>query len=441
MIITCAYCWEMVTVVCITKLFICYQGDVQASSLKDLSMSSQSTPRYPPPPGLPGSRPSQSFEIIDSPGVDPDLINPAGTEPTGTPAIVSGNTPKDESSAFVFPPPHDTAEKKKSSKIGNLGGSFRGGFGKFKGLFKKGPKPTPQLQASKSIEDIDEEELGGSREFLDETAKTPPYPQPGDKNSSKMDQLGTSLRNIFKKPQNADPAPYTAGDVVELKETSKKSYLTFGNFIVAMLITLMVSGIIMCACIGVNNALYYIGPAAIGLAFFALIGKCFFTLSWDEDPLPPSVKRHALTFEKMLVGVKDPYGLQSGKAYKSTPVVRVYHGPMTTTTVTTTETLSHQPQTFDESIDTRFGYVSKEINLYGSLGISIIGHLNSDITKSMYDLLLHSSYDIVLLANLLFVFSLGWILYLRAIYMNTQVLEEDMAVPRPHHLQYCLRVQ
>ena len=166
-----------------------------------------------------------------------------------------------------------------------------------------------------------------------------------------------------------------------LNEQSPATLLTFGNFINVMLIVFIVVGIIMCACIGVNYSLYYLGPAFIGLAFFALVGKIFFTNCFmDDHPLegkPEFVKQTAEMAEKIIGGTKDPY--------KSPRNDFGYMNPMmvTSTTTTTMVTDTYQmdtmrvmsdpgaaatsaaagPKMYDESIDTRLRYASSALYL------------------------------------------------------------------------------
>lgn len=338
---------------------------------------SLSTPTYPPPAPLDQPGQMGSFDQDDDgPAfIDPSLINPPGTTPG--PDTPGGLSSPGEDSAFVLPPPAvDNKPKKKGlKKLGGLGDSFRGGFNKVKGKFKK---EQPKIKESTSIEAFSEEDLSGSKEYLDE-GKQPPYPgayesKPYDqpaKSLSKLDSLGASLRNLVKRPQNADPAPYKTGDVVELKAEKETNYITFGNFINVLLIAFIVAGIIMCACIGADHDLYYIGPATVGLGCFALVGKIFYTnVMWKEDPVPQKMKPTVSKMGKMftpVLGSSDPYGLKSGAAYggRRTTERTVYLGPMSTTSATNVVQMEPftyprmaDPKMYDESIDTRQRYAS-----------------------------------------------------------------------------------
>ena len=117
----------------------------------------------------------------------------------------------------------------------------------------------------------------------------------------------------------------------------------------------------MCACIGVNAALYYVGPACLGLAFFALIGKIFYTNCFtDLDPVkskPAWVQSMAHYAEVVIGGKKDPYNWQ--RPAEVAP--NVYVGPWS-------NEIAMEPLTseasgarmYDESIDLRLRYASQE---------------------------------------------------------------------------------
>ena len=355
----------------------------QYPSSRGSGAAGMSTPQYPPPPVLgssygsryspprgsvPGSRSSLSRAPEAAPiHLDPQLINPADAAPAGTAMDVPPSSPDE-----ITPFPVDDFEvtmRKKPDK-GGFGSKFKGGFGRMKGLFKKSPQ---QAQTTGTEIEDEEYDVTASEEYLDKIGTS--GADGGDKQSTMQ-----KFQSMFKKssppePQMASPSPYQPGDIMTLNEPPPATKLTFGNFINVMLICFMVIGVIMCACIGVNDALYYLGPAFIGLAFFALVGKLFFTNCFMEDhPLdsqPEWVKTAAHYAEQAIGGEKDPYGFNTpGRLpWYDGPMVA---GPLVTKTTTTTVTDVYNmetirapsyapsgPKMYDESIDTRLRYASK----------------------------------------------------------------------------------
>ena len=314
------------------------------------------------PVGLQGSRGSlQGSRASLNADIDPSLINPADTVPQGGPQDVP-RTP-DEFTTFAGfddSPPKSTSKKKEGK--GGVADKFRGSFGRVKGLCSKGSKT--KGPAVPEIEDYDDDGLG-SQEYLDRL-ETPPT----DPEAKARQTAIQKFQNFFKKePQMASPSVYQPGDIMRLKEKPPKSKFTMGNFINLLLILSIFAGFLMCTCIPVEPALYYLGPAFLGLGCFALIGKIYFTnFFWVEDPLPNALKPALAQYEKYLGGVKDPYGHKKyGKPIQK-PIM-TYYGPMSTNQgldVVQMETFQDAsfaeapplPKMYDESIDTRLRYTS-----------------------------------------------------------------------------------
>ena len=126
-------------------------------------------------------------------------------------------------------------------------------------------------------------------------------------------------------PSQDHPYPLKAATKAPKRRTLCRSSMVLN----AILILGIVAGIILCACISVDSNLIYIGPVILGMSVFALCGKAFFTLFWEEDPIP-QLNPYIARMEEYIGATKDPYGLQQPQT-TSPPG---YLGPMGTMELT-----------------------------------------------------------------------------------------------------------
>ena len=111
--------------------------------------------------------------------------------------------------------------------------------------------------------------------YGDSTVTTSPN-QTQSRDASTMD----SFRRFWARPP---PDPEVAQNRAELKEPEEKSWFRWSVFIVVLLCTGFVVGILITALAGDNKAMQVIGPVFIVLSLFALIGKIFWTLFWTPE--------------------------------------------------------------------------------------------------------------------------------------------------------------
>lgn len=234
--------------------------------------------------------------------------------------------------------------KKKDKDSGGGGLKFpkppsidvRGSFRKIKGKFSRGKDKEPlQHAASHGSIEVHEQAVSGiDPQMMPEI--TPPgsgyaTPQPFDphpggydlnptdtlprKDPGKMDSMKASMKGWFSPTvSSAPPSRYSPGDVAELKPMPGKYPIRMSTIIYFLLGLALVIGIILTA-MGSNSHYSVVGPLFIGLSIFAIIGKVFFTLFWEDEPCP-HFRPYITQVENAIGGAKDPYrhkqSLQSG---------------------------------------------------------------------------------------------------------------------------------
>ena len=84
-----------------------------------------------------------------------------------------------------------------------------------------------------------------------------------------------------------------------------KSPCRFSMFLNLVLLLGLISGIVLTACSGINETAAIIGPCFIVLSMFAICGKAYLTMVFNEDPLP-LVSKYTNKLDKQMDKIQPP---------------------------------------------------------------------------------------------------------------------------------------